>query len=186
MISYRLLFCILLWVPILTYAASPVWKIVPNESNITFTAIQNNAPVGGQFKTFSGTIQFDPNDLKGSMLKIVVDLNSVTTAYKEVGDTLKTEPWFDIKVFPNATFSANQFEKTGNNTYQAKGTLSLRDKSLPVMLTFTLDEYTDTKAHAKGSTTLSRTAFGVGQGDWAKTSEIKDDVKVDFVVFAVK
>jgi polyisoprenoid-binding protein YceI len=186
MILHRFLFCMLLWIPIFTFAAPPIWKIVPNESNITFTATQNNAPVSGEFKSFSGTIQFDPNDLKESIIKIVVDLNSLTTAYKEVGDTLKTQPWFDIQVFPHATFSANQFEKTGNNSYQAKGTLSLRDKSLPVALTFTLDTYTDTKAHAKGSTTLSRTAYGVGQGEWAKTSEIKDDVKVDFVVSAVK
>jgi len=186
MISYRLLFYTLLWVPILSFASPPIWKIVSKDSNITFTAIQNNAPVSGQFKTFNGTIQFDPNDLKRSNVKIVVDLNSVTTAYKEVGDTLKTSSWFDVKLFPNATFSANQFEKIGTNTYQAKGTLNLRDKSLPVILTFILDEYDTTKAHVKGFTTLSRTAFGVGQGDWAKTSEIKDDVKVDFVVSGVK
>lgn len=176
----------LLLTSMLANAAVPAWQIVPASSSITFTATQNNSPIIGQFKSFSGDINFDPAQLKASSVKISVDLASVTTSYKEVQDTLKTTNWFDVKAFPQAVFQANDFTKTGNNAYTANGTLSIRDKTVPVVLNFVLDQYTADKAHATGSVQLKRLAFGVGQGEWASTDDVKDAVKVDFVVTAVK
>lgn len=169
-----------------TISAAPAWKIVPEQSAIKFTAIQNDAPVSGEFKTFAGEINFDPADLQTSHVRIIVNLNSVTTSYQQVADTLKTAEWFNVKDFPQAIFTAKHFNKPSNNNYQATGTLTLRNTTLPVVLDFVLDEYSKTKAHAKGSVTLKRTAFGVGQGEWIKTDQIKDDVKVEFTLTAIK
>lgn len=168
------------------YAAPPHWEIVPNESSITFTATQNNSPVAGQFKDFNGNINFDPTQLTASSIEISVDMASVSTSYKDIANTLKTSDWFDIKFFPKAIFKATHFTKTGDNTYLANGTLTIRDKTVPTVLNFTLEEYTQTKARATGSTLLKRTVFGIGQGEWFKTNEIKDDVKVDFTISAKK
>lgn len=162
------------------------WQIVPEQSTLTFTATQNNAPVSGSFKNFSGEIVFDPAQLASSHVRITVALDSVTTSYKEVGDTLKTADWFNVKAFPQAVFTANHFTKTGDNTYQAEGTLTIRDKTLPTNLTFSLLSYSATAAHVKGTTALKRTEFGVGQGDWEKTEEVKDEVKVEFELVAKK
>lgn len=165
-------------------AAPTMWKIIPDGSSIKFTATQNGAPVSGDFKTFSGEINFDPDQLDKSNVQITIDIASVSAAYKEVTDTLKTADWFDVTAFPKAVFKADHFTKTDNNTYQATGTLTIRDKTQPVVLTFTLPEYSKTKALAKGETTLKRSTFGVGKGEWAKTDEIKDEVKVEFVLAA--
>lgn len=172
------------FMPIL--AGATTWQIVPKDSSLTFTATQNNAPVSGQFKTFTGEINFDPAKLDSSSVNIVVDVGSVTASYKDVADTLKTPDWFDTKVFPKAVFKASQFTKTGDKNYQAAGNLTIRDKTVPVTLTFTLDEYSPTNAHAAGSTTLKRSAFGVGRGDWASTDTVKDDVQVNFILSVVK
>jgi len=175
-----------LLIPVTVFAAVPTWTIVPNQSSITFTATQNGAPVTGQFKTFTGDIHFDVNQLKDSNVKINVDMNSVTASYGEVGSTLKTPDWFNVKVFPQAVFTASKFTKTGEDTYQAQGTLTIRDKTVPVTLDFSGKEDSQHIAHLKGSTMLKRSAFGVGQGDWAKTDNIKDDVKVEFTLTATK
>lgn len=175
---YRgLLILMLLCSPIFAKAA-PVWEINKESSKLTFSAVQNNSPISGEFKTFSGDINFDPADLKTSHVKIVVATDSVSTAYKEVQDTLRTADWFNIKMFPEAVFKADHFIKTGNNTFQADGTLTLRDKTFPVQLTFVLDEYSTTTAKATGNAIIKRTLFGVGQGEWSKTDGVKDDVKV--------
>lgn len=177
---------------LLTYtlasAAVPAWKIVPSESNLKFTAIQNGAPVTGQFKTFSGEIYFDPNQLTESHVTITIDMTSVNDVYHKLADTLKTVDWFNVQAFPSATFKSTSFikSKTGDKNYEAQGMLTIRDKTLPATLNLTLDEYSDTKARMSGSALIKRTAFGVGQGDWADTSVIKDDVKIDFVVNAVR
>lgn len=179
----QVLFFILLS-PVVAMAAVPSWQIVTGKSAINFTATQNDAPVTGQFKNFTGEINFDPAQLDASNIRIVVDLNSVNTSYSEVAETLKTADWFNVKVFPQAIFTANKFVKAGDNSYQAEGSLTIRDKTVPVILTFTLDEYTKTQASAHGAVTLKRTAFGVGQGEWAKTDGVKDGVQVKFTLQA--
>jgi polyisoprenoid-binding protein YceI len=167
-------------------AAAPAWKIVPNESKLLFTATQNDAPVTGEFKSFGGDINFSPDNLDSSKIKIKVDLASVSASYGEIASTLKSPDWFNVKLFPEAVFTATHFTKISDKYFQADGSLVLHDKSLPVVLNFVLDNFTDTKAHATGSTVLKRTAFGVGQGDWAKTDSVKDDVRVDFELSVVK
>jgi polyisoprenoid-binding protein YceI len=178
------LIAILITLPIAATAAVPTWQIVPDKSSLTFTATQNGAPATGTFKTFSGDISFDPNQLSASHIKIVVDLASVSDSYNTLAYTLKTPLWFNTAVFPKATFVSNSITKSGDKTYIAKGDLTLRDKTLPVTLTFAQEDYSPTKAVMKGSTTIKRTAFGVGQGEWADTKAVKDDVTVDFTVTA--
>jgi polyisoprenoid-binding protein YceI len=172
--------------PAICIAAAPAWQIVPAKSSLTFTATQNDAPVTGKFQNFTGDIYFDPNQLSTSKVKIVVDVGSVTDAYHELSDTLKRPEWFNIKLFPQAIFEAKDLIKTGDKTYQAKGTLTIRDKTVPLTLTFTQEEYSQTTAQMKGSAIIKRSAFGVGQGEWADTKTIKDDVKIDFTIAAVK
>src|SRR5690242_18300077 len=87
--------------PGFSLAATPHWKIVPNESTLTFTATQNDAPVTGKFKTFSGEINFDPAQLNASNVHIIVDMNSLSTSYDDLTTTLMTPDWLNIKIFPN-------------------------------------------------------------------------------------
>jgi polyisoprenoid-binding protein YceI len=168
------------------YAAVSQWQIAPDKSSLTFTGTQNGAPVSGEFKKFTGDIQFDPAQLNSSQVQITVDTTSVTSSYAQVADTLKTADWFNIKQFPQAVFKANHFTKTGNNAYQASGTLMLRDKTAPITLNFVLDEYSATQTRAHGDTSFKRTTFGVGQGEWANTNVVKDDVQVHFSLTATK
>lgn len=180
------LFSSLLLLPLIAMADVPSWKIVPNESSLSFTATQNDAPVTGKFTSFSGDINFDPNQIKQSHIKIVVDVGSISDAYNQLADTLKAAEWFNIKRFPQAIFQSSELVKTGDKSYQAKGMLTIRDKTLPVTLTFTQEEYSTTKARMKGEATIKRTDFGVGQGEWADTKAVKDEVHLDFTITAIK
>jgi polyisoprenoid-binding protein YceI len=168
----------------LAHAALPHWQIQP-DSSITFTGTQNNAPVSGQFKTFSGDIYFDPAQLDKSSVEIKVDMNSVTSSYEDIADTLRAPDWFNVKLFPQAIFKTQHITKTGDNTYQATGTLTIRDKTVPITLDFSLKDYSANKTTVIGTTTLKRIPFGVGQGEWSDTNAVKDEVKVDFSLSAV-
>ena len=167
-------------------AAAPQWKIDRNKSEITFSATQNNSPISGQFTLFTGDIFFDPTELKTSHVKITVSTGSVSTSYKQVELTLKTADWFNVKLFKDAVFEANQFVKVKDNQFLAKGTLTLRDKTVPVTLNFSLEDYSKTKARVTGSTTIKRTDFGVGQGEWSKTDAVKDNVGIQFKITATR
>lgn len=167
-------------------ASVPQWQIVPNNSSLTFTATQNNAPVTGQFKTFTGEIYFDPTQLNASHVRMVIDMNSVSTSYKDLTETLVTTDWFNVKLFPQAVFTAKQFTKINGNNYQATGDLTIRDKTIPTTLQFTLDEYSTNNAHVKGTAQLKRLDFGVGQGEWKSTDEVKNEVQINFNLSAAR
>lgn len=177
----------LLLMPVINFAAVPTWKVLPAESQLTFSATQNDAPVTGEFKRFTGKIQFDRDNLAGNQVDIIVDTGSLSTSYGDLTTTLLTPDWLSTKIFPTAEFKAIQFKKNADNSYLAIGTLKIRDKVQPIMIHFS-EEATDNKdkVRVKGSTTLKRTAFGVGQGEWASTKEVKDAVTVNFVVTAIK
>jgi polyisoprenoid-binding protein YceI len=186
MIKHGLIGCISMLIPLIAHTAPPKWDIVAKESQLTFTATQNGAPISGQFKTFNGTILVDPNDLKNSSITILVDINSLYASYPELKDTLFTPDWFSTKLFPEAVFKSTQIEKKAEKTYQAQGTLKIRDKLVPITLNFTGEQLSATKGTVSGSAILKRTQFGVGQGDWSSTNEIKDEVTVNFKVVAIK
>ncbi len=177
---------IFLLLPLMAFSDIPSWKIIPTESSITFTATQNGAPVTGTFTNFSGDIYFDPAQLDKSHVKIIVNMGAISDSYNQLSDTLKSTDWFNTQSFPQAVFESTGFTKTGDKTYQAKGTLTIRDKTQPIILNFTQQEYSQTKAKMTGSTTIKRTAFGVGQGEWSDTKAVKDDVQINFTVSAIK
>ena len=179
------LLALLLLITPLSQAAATKWKIIPEQSVLTFTASQSDSPVTGQFKKFFGDIDFDPNHLADSSIKIYVAIGSLSTTYPDIQATLVTPDWFNSKVFPQAVFTATKFTKTANNIFTADGTLTIRDKTQPVTLTFTLENKGE-QTWAKGTTTIKRTAFGVGNGKWAATDDVKDDVQINFTLTAVK
>lgn len=179
----------LITLPSFAGAEVPSWKIVPKDSEITFTATQNNAPIKGSFKDFTGEINFDPTQLDKSNVNIVISIDSMTASDSDIIKTLLTPDWFDAKQFPKATFTADKFvkaekNKKGEDTFQANGKLTIRDKTAPVTLSFVLTEYSPAKTTATGSTVIKRSVFGVGQGEWSSPAVVKDDVQIDFKIKA--
>lgn len=176
------LFWLSLWLPIIAIAAPPSWKISPTDSTLTFTGTQNDAPIEGKFTQFEGEIQFDPNQLKESNAIIKVKTDSIFTSLKDIGDTLQGTDWLSTKAFPEATFQATSFDKKDDQNYQAHGNLTIRDKTFPITIDFSLTNYSPEKATIKGTAKFKRSLWGLGQGEWSNTNYIKDEIKVDFVL----
>ena|SRR3990167_305043 len=185
-VKQGILVLLVLLMPAMAIATVPKWQVIPSESSITFTGIQNDAPASGKFKKFNGEISFDPAQLNASKVRIIIDMNSVSTSYSDFTSTLLTSDWFNVKSFPQAIFEATDFTKISENTYQANGMLTIRDKTAPVTLTFSTEELSKTKGRVKGSITVKRMMFGVGQGEWSDTNAVKDDVQVSFTMTAMK
>ncbi|QMT60383.1 YceI family protein [Legionella sp. PC997] len=162
------------------------WTLVPSESSISFTATQNNAPVTGTFKEFTAKIVADPKNYQNSSVVVEVNMNSLTTSYAEITSILQGSDWFNAKEFPKAEFKSSKFTKKDDKNYEATGTLTIKNKSLPVTLTFTAVESPKDHLIVEGHTNLKRLDFGIGQGDWSSTSEIKDEVTVNFKAVATR
>ena len=171
-----------------TAAATPALKdpvawAVQKGSSLTFSATWSGNAIEGRFNRWTADILFSPEALDRSKLTVGVDMASAVTGDAQRDESLPSGDFFDTAEHPKATFTASKFRKTGEGKYVADGTLDLRGVKKPLSLPFTLKIDGDT-ATARGVTTLDRTVFGVGQGEWASTDQIAAGVKVSFSLTA--
>lgn len=168
--------------PKVAQAAATHWTIDPAKSRLTFTGTQQGAPFDGRFKSFSGTIDFDPAHPEAGHADIVVDIKSVTTDSPDRDAYLPQDNWFAAARFPQAHYMVQSFARSANG-YVAHGQLKIRDMTLPLDLPFTL-KIDGKTAHATGEARIKRLDYGVGQGEWKDTSTVGDAVTIKLDVAA--
>ena len=161
----------------------PVAWTVQKGAALGFTATWSGASIEGRFQRWTADIQFSPEALDRSKVTVGVDLSSAETGDAQRDASLTGEEFLDTADHPKAVFTATKFRKTGEGKYVADGSLDLRGVKKPLSLPFSLKIDGDT-ATASGVTTLDRTTFGVGQGEWDSTDEIAAQVKVSFKLTA--
>lgn len=158
-------------------AAEPQ-ALVAAKSEVTFVAKQLGVPLDGRFKTFSAQTAFDPKAPQTSKIAFTVDLGSV--ALNPDADTELAKPeWFNIVKFPKASFQSTAIKALGAGRFEVAGKLAIkgnaRDLVVPVQLT-----QAGGLSTATGSFAIKRLDFKVGEGDWADTSVVANDVQVKF------
>jgi polyisoprenoid-binding protein YceI len=176
-----------LLLPISAGAAS--WTLEEG-SAIRFEAYQQGAPVQGGFARFTADILLDPDDLAGSRIEVEIETASITTGHQDRDAALRSPNLFDAERWPTARFASVSLEHLGGEAYEARGQLTIRDMQKDVVLPFTLhitdhpDEPGRLRADATGELTISRLAFGVGQGEWASTTAVGEDVVIGIAIVA--
>lgn len=152
---------------------------VTSGGKLGFTARWNGEAVDGRFGRWRAAIRFSPDELAKSTIRVTVDLASADTSDSQRDDSLKSSDFFDVGAHPNAVFTARDIRHLGGEKYEARGTLDLRGTSKPATLRFTLRIDGD-RARVSGTARIDRTAFGVGQGEWAGTDAIAAAVDIAF------
>src|SRR5918994_802613 len=164
--------------PFSAAGAAATWTL-EDGSAIRFTAYQEGAPVEGSFGSFTAEIVFDPDDLAASRVAVRIDAASITTGHKDRDTALRSASFLDVKSWPSATFEGDRLVHEGGDRYEAQGRLTIRDVTRDVVLPFrlTIEQAAGRQvARATGELTISRLDYGVGQGEWASTKTVGDDV----------
>lgn len=162
------------------------WEIDKAHSAINFKVTHFFTPVNGSFEDYEATIHFDPENLEESSIDVAIDVNSINTKNERRDNHLRSADFFNAEKWPNITFKSENIEKTGENEFIAKGTLTIKETSKEIELPFTLLGITDNPmeegtlvAGITSSIVLERGDFEVGTGDWASNAVIGEDVSVD-------
>jgi polyisoprenoid-binding protein YceI len=169
-----------------TAHAAPKWTI-EDGSAIRFTAYQQGAPVDGSFRDFTAEIVFDPQDLAASRVAVAIATASVATGHKDRDTALRSSAFLDVATWPSAEFVSAELVHRGGDRYEAHGRLTIRDVTRDVVLPFelTIGESGGRRlANAKGELTISRLDYGVGQGEWAATGTVGEDVVIRIEIAA--
>ena len=157
------------------------WRVDYESSRLEFLAVQADAEFVGSFGEFEAHICFAPAVAASSRFDVVVDLTSVDTRNSERDEVLTGPDFFAVARFPKARFVAGEFRGAGSDAYVASGELTLRGVTMPLSLPFRFEASpAGGTATLAGEVTLSRLAFGVGQGDWQDTTWVGDRVRVRF------
>lgn len=143
---------------------------------LEFQATQAGARFTGAFRKFHVSLDFDPAKPAVGRLDVTVDTASLDTKDGERDKILRSPDFFWSDKYPEASFHATHFERAGEG-WRATGDLEIRGVSKPLPVSFTLAPM---NAAITGTASLKRLAFGLGQGDWASTEWVGDDVDIRF------
>ncbi len=163
-------------------ATAPAWsqqKLDPAQSTIAFTARQMGVPLQGHFKQFDAQIAFDPAQLAASKIAFSVNTGSATLGSRETDAELPKAEWFNTARFPQATFQSSSIKSLGSGKFEVAGQLSIKGQAHNVVVPVTLVQ-TGATTLASGTMVLKRLAYKIGDGEWADTSLVADDVQVQF------
>lgn len=163
------------------------YQAVKEKSALKFFAIRNDEALQGGFTDYSADIVLDVDKPEASTVHAEVNTASVVMQDKEALDYVTLPDWLSVKAFPKATLKVPKLSRMPSSmNFYGDGELTVRGVTKPVSVNFRIEHMDDEGAVAKGYFTLRRTGFGVGQGQWSRDDVIKDEVRVEFRIYAKK
>jgi len=166
-------------------AQAATWELDAAKSKVVFQYSYKTKPYEGEFKNVKATFKIDPTSPAACEFSVTIPIASLYVSSKEVVDYLLDIELFDVDQFPTATFKANKCRLQSVNSFVSDGTLTIRDKTRPMSFPFKL-EVGAKGFHLTSEVTIKRLDFGVGQGYWANTAEIPNDVRIKVDVYATQ
>ncbi len=167
------------------------WSIDYAHSSINFSINHFFTPVIGKFQRFTGALQFNPDQPENSKIEFTVAVASVNTDNAKRDNDLRSTNFFDEKKYPKMFFVSSRFEKKSDNQYIAYGKMTIRDVTKDIEIPFTLLGRGDHPMKQgmqiigiKAEFKLARTKYGVGNGSWAATAIVGDEVSAIVVLEA--
>ena len=119
-------------------AAVETYTIDPVHSSVGFSIRHFVSKVPGRFTKFSGTITVDRDNLENSSVEASIDVGSINTASERRDNDLKGAAFFDAEKFATITFKSKVWKKTGADTFDVTGDLTIKDVTKEVGLNVTL------------------------------------------------
>lgn len=147
-------------------------------SSIRFIPVLMGTKTEGSFKKFTAQIRFDPDKPAQAQARAEVDLQSFDIGFDEATEEALGPNWFDVKRTPKATFVATQVKALGQDRFELNGNLTIRNQTKPVQFPVTLTREANGTARLDGRLIIRRLDYGLGQGQWAGTGTVANDVTV--------
>lgn len=149
-----------------------------DKSEIRFVSKQMGVNVEGRFRKWKANIVFLPKNLAKSKAEFEIDLGSIDLASDESETEIKSRDWFDTAKFPVAHFASTSIKNLGGDKYEIAGKLTLKGVTKDVVVPIALKTDATGNSIAEGSFPVKRTDYKVGEGIWADTDLVGNDVIV--------
>ncbi|NQV70933.1 MAG: YceI family protein [Pseudohongiella sp.] len=169
-------------------AQAATWVLDPTDSHVIFRYTFGSDPYEGEFKNVEAIFEIDPLSPGTCNFSVTIPIGDISIESPEVLDYLLDFELFDVDQFPTASFKAEKCSLQSLNSFVSEGTLTIRDQTHPLSFPFKLDVGTSggkLRFHLTSEVTIQRLEYGVGQGYWANTAEVPNEVVIGIDVYAV-
>lgn len=142
------------------------WTLDPAHSAVTFSVKHMMVTtVRGAMQIRDFDLEFDPDDLAASSVRVAMDVASIDTGQEMRDNHLRSADFLDAANFPSIDFGSTRIEPDGE-AYAIHGDLTIRGVTRPVVLAA---EYAGTVPNLKGGrsagfsarTRINREDFGL-------------------------
>ena len=157
-----------------SFASAEIYKTDQGHTEVRFG--WSHAGVSQQTAEFTevdGTLDIDPDNIEAAKLDVTIQTASLATGFKPLDDHLLNKDFFEAETYPEITFASTSVERTGENTANVLGNLTIHGTTLPVTLAATLTHF---GAHPLGG------VLEYYSGDWAAFSATTE---IDHMAFGV-
>ena len=161
-----------------TAAAAAPRALVAKDSRIEFVVKEMGVPVDGKFAVFEAAIDIDAARPEQSSANLRIDVASLTTGNDEA-DAIATGPdWLDKDHARFAVFKSTAIHALGGGRYEARGTLTIRNKARDISLQFSGVDQADGRMLVTSEFSIQRSEFGIGGGVWNQGGVVAEAVPV--------
>ncbi len=152
------------------------WKI--DSTRIVFHISNAGLEVEGTIAGIIGDIKFSKNKLNKSLFTATAKSETIQTGIKLRDKHLKKADYFDIEKYPNIKITSKQITKSKEG-FEAICIITLKGQTKDLFMPFVFKQ-TNNKAEFKGSFSLNRLDFGLGE----KSIILSDSVEIDIWIGA--
>ncbi|WP_171182102.1 YceI family protein [Ruegeria sp. HKCCD8929] len=142
-----------------TPIAAKTYKTDQGHTEVKFSWSHAGVSVqSAEFTVADGTLDLDPENPEAASLNVTIAANSLSSGFGPLDDHLKSADFLEVETYPEITFASTSIERTGENTANITGDLTIHGTTQPVTLEATL---THLGEHPLGG------AIEYYKGDWA-------------------
>jgi len=114
--------------------ANETYKFDPSNSTIGFSVHQFLGATHGKFTKFSGKIDIDREHPENSSVAAEIDVHSIDTRIRRRDDHLRSAEFFNVAKFPQITFKSRSVKRTGPQSGDILGDLTMHGVTRPITL----------------------------------------------------
>lgn len=119
--------------PLAPALAADPWRIDKSHAHVTFQADHLGfSMVQGQFREFDADIRFDPENIEATEIAFTIKTASVDTFWPDRDRHIRSADFLNADAHPEITFVSTAVRKTGEDTADVTGDLTMVGQTRPV------------------------------------------------------
>lgn len=144
-------------------------------SRVSITFRQMGTPIEAQFQRFKANIDYNASRPQAASATVELDTTSLDLHDPDYNKVVLQKEWLDAAHFPTATFNSSAIKSPSADGFTVTGTLKIKGNAMNLDIPVHIKTENGAKVF-EGRVPIKRLAFKLGEGEWADTSVVADEV----------